>query len=191
MRKLLLVTALALGAGAAHADDAGNGLFYVGAGVSRDTLGDIIDLGGLPDIHSTSWKVFAGVRPMSIFAVEADYMDLGSRTSTFIDDTTAHADAKAYAAYAVGFLPIPVPFLDIFGKAGLARWKLNGSLGTPSLPLPPASISFSDSGTEFAWGIGAQGHVGNIGGRLEYENFNIPNTDGARIVSLEVYLNLM
>jgi hypothetical protein len=30
-----------------------------------------------------------------------------------------------------------------------------------------------------------------IGGRLEYESFNIPNTNGARVFSLSVFLNLM
>jgi len=29
-----------------------------------------------------------------------------------------------------------------------------------------------------------------FGARLEYENFNIPQTSGARIVSLSVFLNL-
>ena len=30
-----------------------------------------------------------------------------------------------------------------------------------------------------------------IGGRLAYESFNIPNTNGARVFSLSVFLNLM
>jgi hypothetical protein len=29
-----------------------------------------------------------------------------------------------------------------------------------------------------------------IGARLEYENFNVPNTSGARVTSLSVFLNL-
>jgi hypothetical protein len=33
-------------------------------------------------------------------------------------------------------------------------------------------------------------HFGNLGARLEYENFRIPNTNGANIVSLEAYLNI-
>ena len=28
-------------------------------------------------------------------------------------------------------------------------------------------------------------------GELEYENFNVPNTSGARVVSLSVFLNLL
>jgi len=183
MRRLLLVIALVLGTNAALAD---NGSIYVGAGVSKDKLSNIVNSGtNFTDIDSTSWKLFAGVRPLSVFAIEADYLDLGSQTSTFVT-TSTHSDAKAFAGYAVGFLPIPLPFLDVFGKAGLARWKLNGSALSP---IGPPS-SFSNNGTEFAWGVGTQAHVGNFGARLEYENFRIPSTNGASVVSLEVYVTI-
>jgi hypothetical protein len=192
MRRLLLAIALALGASAAQAD---NGSFYLGAGISKDKLSDIVNAGtNFADIDSTSWKVYAGLRPLSVFAIEADYLDLGSQTNRVPPGVGTcpvggcpvfHSDAKAFAGYAVGFLPIPLPFLDVFGKAGLARWKLNGSSLSP---LAPPS-SFSNSGTEFAWGVGTQVHVGNFGARLEYENFRIPGTNGANVVSLEVFLN--
>ena len=190
MRGILLMTVLALAAGAARADD--SGLLYVGAGVSKDKVAGITHTGvPFADIDKTSWKVLAGFRPIKLFAVEADYLDLGNRTNTFINGATTQSDAKAYAGYAVGFLPIPVPFLDVFGKAGVSRWKLNGSAGG-AVTLPPSSFfAFSDQGTEFAWGAGAQAHIGNIGGRLEYERFRIPNTDDARVFSLSVVLSLL
>ena len=178
MRRLLLVTVVALAASAAQADSA---FFYIGAGVSKAKLSNIAPTGGFANIDNTSWKVLAGLRPIKLFAVEADYLDLGSQTNTFVG---ANSNAKAFAGYGVGFLPIPVPYLDVYGKAGLARWSLSGS-NTGSL------FSFSNHGTEFAWGAGVQAHVGNIGGRLEYERFSIPNTDGARVFSLAVILNLM
>jgi opacity protein-like surface antigen len=183
MRRILLITVLALAAGAARADD---GLLYVGAGISKNKVQGITNTGvPFADIDQTSWKVLAGFRPIKLFGVEADYLDLGSQTVTFITQASAHSDAKAYAGYAVGFLPLPVPFLDVFGKAGLSRWKLNGSAGPA-----PGFFAFSDQGTAFAWGAGAQAHIGNIGGRLEYERFRIPNTDDARVFSLSVFLNL-
>ena len=182
MRKLLLLLALALAAGAAHAD---NGTFYVGAGISRDNLKDITATAS--DLNSTNWKIWAGFRPISVFAVEADYIDLGSQTINIPGVTSTHVDYKAFAGYAVGYVPIPVPFLDVFGKAGLARWSSSG--GTTAFPGGPL-FSLSDEGTQFAWGIGAQVHVGNLGGRLEYENFSIRNTNGANIISLSVFLNL-
>jgi opacity protein-like surface antigen len=178
MRRLLLVIALALAASTAYAD---NGSIYIGAAISKDKLSDIANQGtNFADIDSTSWKLYAGIRPLSVFAIEADYLDLGSQTSTFVTTTTS-SNAKAFAGYAVGFLPIPLPYLDVFGKAGLARWKLNGS--------SPVT-SFSTNGTEFAWGAGTQVHVGNFGARLEYERFNIPSTNGAKVVSLGLYLNI-
>jgi hypothetical protein len=174
MRRLLLVIMLALGANAACAD---NGFFYAGGGISKDKISDIASQGtNFADIDSTSWKVFAGFRPISPFAIEADYLDLGSDAGTH---------AKAFAGYGVGFLPIPLPYLDVFGKAGLSRVKLNGSAASP---LP--AVSFSTSGTEFAWGVGAGVHAGNYGARLEYERFIIPSTNGANVVSLDVYLNI-
>ena len=188
MRGILLMTVLALAAGAARADD--SGLLYVGAGVSKDKVAGITHTGvPLAEIYETSWKVLAGFRPIKLFAVEADYLDLGNRTNTFISGASTHSDAKAYAGYVVGYLPLPAPFLDVFGKAGLSRWKLNGSAGSTVSP-PPGFFAFSDQGTEFAWGAGAQAHIGNISGRLEYESFRIPNTDDARVFSLSVFLNL-
>jgi opacity protein-like surface antigen len=193
MRRIVLVSALALaaGAGAARADEEDfSGRLYVGAGLSKDKLGGITHTGvPFSDIDKTSWKVLAGFRPVKVLGVEADYLDLGNRTSTFINGVSSHADAKAFAGYAVGFLPLPVPFLDVFGKAGVARWKLNGSQSSGSLPRS-GFFAFSDQGTEFAWGAGAQAHIGNIGGRLEYERFQIPNTSDARVFSLSVILSL-
>jgi hypothetical protein len=176
MRKLMLSIALLLAATVARAD---NGFFYVGAGVVRNSVSDITSLGGLPDISNTSWKAYVGVRPLDWLAAEGNYIDLGSGSSP-----SGHADANAVAVYAVGFLPIPLPIVDIFGKAGFAHWKLDGNVN--SLVSPG---SLSTNGSEFAWGIGAQAHISMVGARLEYENFNIPNTSGARVASLSVFLS--
>ncbi|HWX69024.1 MAG TPA: outer membrane beta-barrel protein [Steroidobacteraceae bacterium] len=178
MRKLMLLMALPLAVTVARAD---NGFFYLGAGVVRNSLSDITALGGLPDIKNTSWKAYLGVRPLDWLAAEGDYIDLGSGSSA-----SGHADGNAAAVYAVGFLPIPLPIVDVFGKVGLAHWKLNGNVN--SLVSPG---SLSTNGSEFAWGIGAQAHISIVGARLEYENFNVPNTSGARVVSLSVFLNLL
>jgi hypothetical protein len=182
MRKLLLAFALVLGAGVAQAD---NGMLYVGAGLSNDNLRDISLTNS--NLNSTSFKVWAGVRPVSVFAVEADYIDLGSQN---VSTPTTGADLhyKAYAGYAVGYLPIPVPWVDVFGKAGVAYWTLSGSAGC--LGDGCFTSRLSDNGSQFAWGVGGQVHVGNFGGRLEYESFSIRNTGGANIVSLSVFLNL-
>jgi hypothetical protein len=182
MRKLILLAALALGAGTAHAE---NGFFYLGAGVVRNSLSDITSIGGLPELKNTSWKAYAGVRPLNWLAAEADYIDLGSSSGTNSAGSSGTTNGSAFAAYAVGFLPIPLPIVDIFGKAGFARWKYDGSVN-----LPGSATGFSTNGTDFAWGIGVQAHISLVGARLEYENFNVPNTSGARVASLSVFLNL-
>jgi len=194
MRRFMLLTVLAFGGGIAHAE---NGFFYLGAGISHNDVSNINDLGGQADISGSSWKAFVGVRPINTFAFEADYMDLGSGNSTLAPPAgvlcaigancngSAHSDGSAYAGYVVGFLPIPLPIVDIYGKAGAAHWKLNGNVNTVT-----SSTGFSHTGTDFAWGIGVQAHITMFGARLEYENFNIPNTSGAKIASLSVFLNL-
>jgi hypothetical protein len=129
----------------------------------------------------------------------ADYIDLGSENVTPPPaatpvcppgttcgpggPSTTHLDYKAFAAYAVGYLPIPVPWVDVFAKAGVAHWTLSGS-------APPA-ISLSDNSSQFAWGAGGQVHMGDFGARLEYEAFSIRGTSGATLVSLSVFLNLL
>jgi hypothetical protein len=189
MRRLLLLGVLALAAGAAQADDP---LFYVGAGISRNNLSNITNNGvAYADLDKTSWKVTAGFRPISYFGVEADYIDLGSKTQSFIAGQSSSSDAKAFAGYAVGYLPVPLPNFDLFGKVGLARWSLDGNgstLSNSGNPTGPSLFSFSTSGTAFAWGAGGQFHWGNFGARLEYENFNIKNTNGAGVLSLEAML---
>jgi hypothetical protein len=192
MRRLVLLTVLAFGATVAQAD---NGSFYFGSGVTSNKVNDIVVQGtAFPDLNKTSWKVFAGFRPISAFAVEADYLDLGS-SSEFVENPCipgsccmlvclggkqSDADAQVFAAYALGFLPIPVPFLDVYGKAGLARSKLNTNFD---------GSTTSNHGTDFAWGIGVQAHISMFGARLEYEDLNIPNTSGAKVASLSVFLN--
>ncbi len=78
----------------------------------------------------------------------------------------------------MGWLPLPIPFLDVYGKVGASRWQLDGHTTNPSL------FSVDDRGTEFAWGVGAGVHVSNIAVRLEYEGFDVKNTDGAKIWTL-------
>jgi hypothetical protein len=92
------------------------------------------------------------------------------------------SDAQAFAAYALGFLPLPVPFLDIYGKAGFARSKLYTN---------ESGSATSNHGTEFAWGVGVQAHISIVGARLEYEDLKIPNSSGAKVTSLSVFVNFL
>jgi hypothetical protein len=187
MRKLILITVLALGTTVARAD---NGFWYVGAGVVSNSVtgltGEPLGYGyPLPDLNGTSWKAYGGVRPLKWLGGELDYIDLGSVDSNARGGLLlSHSDGRAVAAYAVGFLPIPLPVVDVFGKVGLARSQLNSTIIVSA--RGPTWESFSTNGNEFAWGIGVQAHGSMVGARLEYEGFNVPNTNGARVTSLSV-----
>jgi opacity protein-like surface antigen len=175
MRKLMFSLALLFACGMAQA--ANNG-FYVGGGVTQaklDNIGDDFDTGDLNDfeIDNTAWKIIAGFRPIDVFAIEADYMDLGDERRT-VGGVSFNADAKAFAAYAVGFLPIPV--VDLYAKAGLARWDT--TISSAGL------FDIDDSGTEFAYGAGVQLNLGAFGARLEYEQFDVDHTDGVELLTL-------
>jgi OmpA-like transmembrane domain len=80
--------------------------------------------------NTTGWEAFAGIRPVSFLGAEVEYIDFGSSggTSVAIDSTantlamagSATTHPTATALFAVGYLPVPVPHLDIFAKAGVA-----------------------------------------------------------------------
>ena len=179
MRMLLPAMTLALFGTAAQAADNG---FYLGAGVSQvklDNVGDDFNTGNLNDfeLDDTSWKLIAGFRPLDSFAVELNYMDLGDESRN-VGGAQFNAKGKAYAGYAVGFLPVgPV---DLFAKGGLVRWESNA---TASGPL---GFQFDDKGTEFGYGAGVQVRLGSLGARLEYEQFDVDHTDGVELLSLGV-----
>lgn len=170
MRMLLPALMIGLlGTTAAQAAESG---FYVGGGISQAKVDDILDSG--LDIDDTAWKAIAGFRPIDLISVEANYMDLGSERFGSVS-----ADAKAFSVEALLFAPIPVPFLGIYGKAGFARWDLDGDVNS-------GLARFDRSGTEFAWGAGAQLSFGRVSARLEYDNFDIENTDGLDLYTLGV-----
>ena len=70
MRKLMLLTVLVAAARVAQAD---NGLFYFAAGITSNSANHVEPQGYdnhyFPNINSTSWQVFAGIRPIRLFAV--------------------------------------------------------------------------------------------------------------------------
>jgi len=110
-------------------------------------------------------------------AVEANYMDFGGETKNF-GLGTASANSKAFGAYAVAFLPIP--FVDVFAKAGLARWQLDGNIAGDG-----QIFAFNDHGTEIAYGAGSQVNFGAFAARFEYDGFGVRHTDGLAMYSVD------
>lgn len=162
--RLLLIAPL-LG-GAAHAADHG---VYLGAALGQSETRLRESSINLKDT-SAGYKLIAGIRPIDLLAVELNYIDFGSAS-----DSGASADSKAGAGFLVGYLPLPLPLLDIYGKVGVAAWKVDASN-----PL----VSLRDSGSSFAWGAGTGLHFGSLGARLEYEKFNNSGSRNLDLLSL-------
>lgn len=167
----LIATTLAGAALASSSALAADNGFYLGAGLSRSSF----DLRQSLDRSDTGYKAIAGLRLLDSFGIELNYADHGNaRLPSGIacialvgEDCpdTATLRAKTTAAFAVGFLDFPL--VDFFAKAGLSY--TDSSLRVRGLP------AFGDqrSGAEFAWGAGAQVHLGSFAVRAEYERFKV------------------
>jgi OmpA-OmpF porin, OOP family len=172
----------------AQADPLG---LYVGAGAGQATIRqDYYQI----DAHDTGWKVFGGFRPLSFIGAEIEYADLGSKGATYaLGPVSQHIDSGAHATslFAVGYLPVPLPWLDLYAKAGAARLstKTTVDYGCSGVcPVIPTGSRIDTDNTKFAWGAGLQAKFGLPGVRFEYERFNAPQGD-LDLISLNVTLN--
>ena len=172
-----IVFVLALGcASAAGAADHG---FYLGAGLGQSRLApdsSRLNFSALNyDDKDQGYKLIAGVRPLDVLGAELGFVDLG-KTDGMAGGGALRSEARLFNASAVGY--VPLPFVDLFGKVGLARSQARyREAGTSNLKL--------DS-TDFTWGAGVQAHFGSVGARLEYERFSLPRTNRAALLSLGV-----
>lgn len=151
---------------------------YIGAGYVRAQVNNVFGTSNYNfKIDDNAWKAIVGIRPIPPFAVEASYVDLGHQSQQLLGGNSGRADARTFDLFAVGLLPVGP--IDIFGKAGGARWTLSGNLQGPNSTL----FALDRNGTSFAWGAGLQARLSSLGARLEYEHFEMPDTDGARLFS--------
>ena len=162
--------------------------FYFGAGAGQgDIKIDQVDTGTAfgpvrVDKHHATWKALLGVRPISVIGAELEYFDFGNTDGTISaasSGVSAHgnANAKARALFAVGYLPLPVPLIDVYGKAGLAHLQANAS-GFLDIACITAgtcgAFQTHRSDNTFAWGGGVQVKlpITSLSVRAEYEHFN-------------------
>jgi OOP family OmpA-OmpF porin len=136
--------------------------FYLGGAITQARFDDAnFSLDDVDD-EDNSWKVIGGFRFHENFAVEASYIDFGEMSARLLTGTGPFtAEAKGFAAFAVGL--IPVPYVDLFAKVGAAQIDAE----TQGLP-----VNFDDDTTEFAYGAGAQWRWRNLAIRAEYEKFD-------------------
>ena len=174
---IALAAALAVLAVPASASDNG---FYLGAsfGQSEIKIEDLVEDGGTVDFSAsdTAYKVFAGFRFLTFLAVEGSYVDLGSPEDE-IADGTLRADITGYDAYAVGFLPLGIA--DIFAKAGMMSWD-----GKVTVDVDELSGTFSDSGSDPAYGLGFQLRFKSFAARAEIEYFDIEGAQNVYMYSI-------
>jgi hypothetical protein len=184
MRRCLLAALLVLACSLAGAAERG---FYVGAGVNRNEIDDVAPMFfGTRALDETAWKAIVGIRPFDFLAAELTYVDLGEETQPVYD---ARAEATALSAWVIGLFPLPL--VDLYGKAGVARWEFdsfvrfecNDVIIRQCIGPPPPR---SDSGGDVAYGAGAQVKLKRLALRLEYERFDIDDTDGAELYTLGV-----
>ena len=163
---------------------------YVGAGAGRaevratgfrnplsaSVTGPLGGVGG----NAFAYQLTAGVRFLSVFGAEADYVDLGQASGPIGTKTSARVDTTGTAVFGVFYLPIPV--INVFAKAGLARLDTQGS-ATIALPgFASCTVGVSNCGvyssayrqrtTSLAAGIGAQIDLGPLAVRAEVERFS-------------------
>ncbi len=159
---------------------------YAGLGVGRSTIGNGFDVydpyyfGATPFAKSElGWKALIGVRPIHWVGGELEYIDFG--TSRAGSEPAAivggfnngqflggHATDRAAAIFAVGYLPVPPGWPELFGKVGWARLWGSYSYTTDSY-LGTSYISQTAGSRGLAFGAGVQMHLGGLGVRAEYE----------------------
>jgi opacity protein-like surface antigen len=131
----------------------------------------------------SGFQLTAGARGLELFGVEVDYFDLGGGPVSGVNlgESTAvgtHLSQTGEAAFALFYLPIPEPFIDVYVKAGVSRITshLRGTLtaqdcttGATCSGVSSVPFALNHTNTGFAAGAGVQWNVGSWGVRAEYD----------------------
>lgn len=179
---ILAVGACAASTAALAEDPVG---FYLGAGAGYSTVRSDDPAYGLPGYfndHQMAWKVIAGVRPISIVGAEFEYIDFGQPGNHYgyngINVYGLDSHPRAAALFGVGYLPLPIPLFDIYGKAGMARLQTEVTTVVPSCATPqtciypPTYYRHNETDNKFAYGVGVQSKVWGVAFRAEYERIS-------------------
>jgi len=147
---------------------------YIGAGIGNSFFGTEIEA-QVEDIseNSTGYKFFAGFNTPTIFGIEGGYRNFGT-VDTEIEGFSFESQTTGWDVYGMAHFEV-LMILDLFAKAGVLFWDTESKL---------VEDSFGDSGTGFAWGLGAGVSLGPIGVRLEWENFQIKDPATLSAVTL-------
>jgi hypothetical protein len=192
---VIVTLSLAPSASALAADVLG---LYVGGAIGQAQ----VEAGNLPNANPvigapptsgsfkanhSAYKVMVGLRPISLVAVEVAYVDFGHPTRMLGTipigpGFPVSADVHMRGPAAFGILYLPVPVVDIYVKAGIARLQTTANVTlTVTAPYatcvvsggPNCQFSKQNDGTNtgYAAGAGVQFKVRSLAVRGEYERF--------------------
>lgn len=160
----LVATAAMFGAAPTQAMGVPGVDLYLGAGLGQSNA-DVSahDLGAANfDKKDLGWKVFVGGRFASLVGAELDYIDFGKPNGDYSNGDPEQIKYNALAGFGLVYFPIPLPVLDVYAKAGLAR-----------LSSDRLSTAISTKDTKFAFGGGVQLKFGSFAIRGEYEQYKV------------------
>jgi len=122
--------------------------------------------------NDVGWKVFTGLRPISLIGAEAEYVDFGNASDRA--GNTVHQ--LAGAVYGMLYAPLPIPLFDVYAKAGLAwlRNTANTQIYSTApicreIPCGTSPYAFSRNDADAAFGAGVQVKISKLALRVEYE----------------------
>jgi opacity protein-like surface antigen len=183
MKKLAFAVCAALGLLSLPAMADENSGLYLGAGIGQGSINtDTVSVPGASykfDANDFAYKIFGGWRFNKYFAAELDYVDLGnpSDKKSFDDGEGGVIDLKteigvsAFAGYLVGTLPIGI--FELSAKLGYTYWDADLKASAEGF-----SDSASDSGEDFAWGVGAgMTFFDHLNAKIEYEALDISDAN--------------
>jgi hypothetical protein len=137
-----------------------------------------------------AYKALVGLRPIALLGAELSYFDLGNSSGNLFSHA-ANGSMKGESVFGVLYLPIPA--VDVFAKAGLARiqstfsgFAPNGSLSDAcmsGIPCQTSPFRGARTSTTFAAGAGIQYKIAGWAIRAEYERFNVAG-ESPRLLSL-------
>jgi hypothetical protein len=80
--------------------------------------------------------------------------------------------------FGVGYLPLPVPFFDVYGKVGVARLQTDVTTFVADACQPNSNsctgsyFRRNETDDKFAYGVGVQSKAWGVAFRAEYERIS-------------------
>jgi len=146
---------------------------YLGGGMGQTSMG-FSELGKSYSIDDTGWKAILGynfgILPLLDLGLEGSYVNFGESS-----DGDATASLTAWDGF--GLVGLSLGPLGLFGKMGLASWSSEKSVGR---------FTFSESGTDPVYGIGARLQIMKVSARIEYEYFDFDRYTDVSLTSLSL-----